>query len=145
MEKRGMKKASWIVLCVVGVLFAFFSLLSAANAYWRNWTIGPSSVTKLEAVVPGTEVALRGARATAAGFGVAFGVLFLAVVLGPYRRGDVWAWWALLGSTLSLAFIVLLRVPLLGTTLGIAPAAVPLVLVLLGLGLDLDRVRGSGQ
>ncbi len=41
--------------------------------------------------------------------------------------------------------IVMLRVPLLGTTLGINPAVVPLVLVLLGLGLDLGRIRGSGH
>lgn len=140
-----MKKASWIVLLVVGVLISFFSLLSAVNAYWRNWTIGPTSLTRLEAVVPGTEVALRGSRATAAAYGAAYGALFLTIVLGPYRRGEVWAWWALLGSTLFFAAIVLLRVPLLGTSLGINPAVVPLALVLLGLGLDLGRVRGSGQ
>jgi hypothetical protein len=140
-----MKKASWIVLSVVGLLFVFFSLLSAINAYWRNWAIGPTSLVKLEAIAPGTEVALRGSRATAAGFGVAYGVLLLAVVLGPYRRGETWARRAILGSMLSLAVIILLRVPLLGTTLGANPAVVPLALVLLGLALDRGSVRGSGQ
>jgi hypothetical protein len=139
-----MKKASWITLMVVGVLITFFSALSAINAYWRNWSVGPTSVTKLEATVPGTEVALRGARSTAAAFGVAYGVLFMIVVWGPYRRGEVWAWWALLSSMLCLAAIILLRVPILGTTLGINPAVIPLVLVLVGLGLDLDRIRKSG-
>jgi hypothetical protein len=137
------KKASWIVLLIVGVLVFVFSLASAVNAYWRNWAIGPTTLVKLEAVVPGTEIALRAARSTAAAFGAAYASLYLTLVLGPYRRGEVWAWWALLGSTLCFAVIVLLRVPLLGTTLGMIPAVEVLLLVLLGLGLDLGRIRGS--
>ncbi len=78
-----MKKASWVVLCVPGLLILLFSLLSAVNAYWRNWGIGPTTLTKIEMVAPGTEVALRGSRATAAAFGVGFAVLFLSIVLGP--------------------------------------------------------------
>ncbi len=136
-----MKRASWVVLFVQGLLILLLSLLSAFNAYWRNWAIGPTTLTKIEMVAPGTEVALRGSRATAAAFGVGFAVLFLTVVLGPYRRGEVWAWWALLGSMLSLAVVVLLRIPLLGTTLGTTPAVVPLVVVLVGLLLDLGRLR----
>jgi hypothetical protein len=140
-----MKKASWIVLFVVGLLMFVFSLLSAVNAYWRNWGIGPTSLTKLGALVPGTEVALRASRSTAAAFGAAFAALFLTIVFGPYRRGEVWAWWALLGSTLCFAAIVLLTVPLIGTTLGTLPAVEVLVIVLVGLGLDVGRVRGSGR
>jgi hypothetical protein len=140
-----MKKASWVVLCVLGLLILVFSLLSAVNAYWRNWGIGPTTLTKIEMVAPGTEVALRGSRATAAAFGVGFAVLFLTIVLGPYRRGEVWAWWALLGSMLSFAAIVLLRVPVLGTTLGTTPAVVPLVVVLVALMLDLGRLRAPNS
>lgn len=139
-----MKKASWIVLSLVGVLFVLFSALSAINAYWRNWEIGPTSLVKLEAIAPGTEVPLRGARATAAGFGVAYGVLLLGAILGPYRRGETWARRAILGSMLSLAVIILLRVPLLGTTLGVISAVVPLALVLVGLALDRGTTPGSG-
>ena len=140
-----MKKASWVVLCVPGLLILLFSLLSAVNAYWRNGGIGPTTLTKIEMVAPGTEVALRGSRATAAAFGVGFAVLFLSIVLGPYRRGEVWAWWAILGSMLSFAAIVLLRVPVLGTTLGTTPAVVPLVIVLVALLLDLGRLRAPNS
>ena len=140
-----MKKASWVVLFVPGLLILVFSLLSAVNAYWRNWGIGPTTLTKIEMVAPGTEVALRGSRATAAAFGVGFAVLFLSIVLGPYRRGEVWAWWAILGSMLSFAAIVLLRVPVLGTTLGMTLAVVPLGIVLGALLLYLGRVRAPNS
>lgn len=95
--------------------------------------------------MPGTGVPLRGARGTAAAFGAAYAVLFLIIVLGPYRRGEVWAWWALLASSLVLAILILLRVPLIGTTLGAPTAIVPLLLVLVGLGLDLGRVRTAAS
>ncbi len=140
-----MKKASWVLLCVLGVLILVFSLLSAMNAYWRDWGIGPTTLTKIEMVAPGAEVALRGSRATAAAFGVGFAVLFLTIVLGPYRRGEVWAWWALLGSMLSFAAVALLRVPLLGTTLGTTPAVVPLIVVQVALLLDLGRLRAPNR
>ena len=120
-------------------------LISAGIAHTGDWAVGPSSLEKLEAAVPGSGIALRGSRATAAAFAIAYSVLFLTIVLGPYRRGEVWAWWALLGSSLTLAIIVLLRVPLLGTTLGVTSAVIPLGLVLLGLALDFGRVRGSGR
>ncbi len=140
-----MKKASWIVLLALGLAMLALSLVSAVTAYTGNWAIGPTSLAKIEAATPGAGVALRGSRATAAAFAAAYWVLFLTIVLGPYRRGEVWAWWALLGSILSLAAIILLRVPLIGTTLGAITAIVPLALVLLGLLLDLGRVRDSGR
>lgn len=138
-----MKKASWIVLFVVGFVVLAVSLISSGVALRGDWPIGPTTLAKLDAEVPGTGVPLRGARGTAAAFGAAYGVLFLSVVLGPYRRGESWAWWALLGSSVVLAALILLRVPFLGTTLGMPTALVPLVLALVGLGLDLGRVRGS--
>lgn len=137
-----MKKASWIVLVVAGSVVLLASLVSSGVAAWGNWAIGPTSLTKLEAAVPGTSVPLRGARGTAAAFAAAYGVLFLAIALGPYRRGETWAWWALLGSSLTLGALVLLRVPLLGTTLGVGVAAALVGLALIGLLLDLGRVRG---
>ncbi len=138
-----MKKASWIVLLVVGVVVLAISLISTNVALRGDWPIGPTTLAKLEAAVPGTGVPLRGARGTAAAFAAAYGVLFLTIVLGPYRRGETWAWWALLGSSLVLAVLILLRVPLIGTTLGMPTAIVPLGLVVLGLLLDLGRVRRS--
>jgi len=138
-----MKTASWVVLFIVGLVILTISLISAGVAYGGEWPIGPTTLARLEAAVPGTAPALRGARATAAAFGAAFGVLWLTVVLGPYRRGEAWAWWGLLGSMLVLSAVILLRVPLIGITAGVPAALVPLILTVLGLVLDLGRLRGA--
>jgi hypothetical protein len=138
-----MKTASFVVLVLAGVAILALSLLSAGIAYSREFNLGPHQVSKVEAALPGAGAALRGARGTAAAFATAYAVLFLVVVLGPYRRGEAWAWWALLGSTLALALVVLLRVPLVGTRAGAGTALAALLLVLLGLVLDLGRLRGG--
>ena len=138
-----MKTASFVVLFLVGLAILVFSLLSARNAYTRDWAVGPTTVSKIEAIAPGAGPALRGSRGTAAAFGTAFGVLWLSVVYGPYRRGEAWAWWGLLGAILALAVVTLLRVPLVGARTGVQGALTLLVLVLLGLVLDLGRVRGA--
>jgi hypothetical protein len=69
-------------------------------------------------------------------------VLFLFVVLGPYRRGDVWSWWALLASSAALGLVIMLRVPVLGTRLGAGTGLVQLIVVLVALLLDVQRLRG---
>jgi hypothetical protein len=140
-----MKKASWIVLCVVGSLVLLVSLISTGIAYsaTSDWPIGPSSLVKLEAAFPGVGQALRGVRGTSAAFAAGYAVLWLTIVLGPYRRGETWAWWGLLGASLAVASVVLLRVPLVGITPGWQAAVYPLLLTVVGLLLDLGRVRGS--
>ena len=52
-------------------------------------------------------------------FGAGYGLLFLIIALVPYRRGDVWAWWAILAGTIVTCSIILLRNPVLGTNLGL--------------------------
>jgi len=139
-----MKTASWVVLFVVGLAVLLVSFISAGQAYGGgNWPIGPSTLAKVEAAVAGTAVPLRGVRGTSAAFAAAFAVLWLTVVLGPYRRGEAWAWWGLLGSMLVLSAMILVRVPLLGTNLGVPAGLIPLSIALLGLLLDLGRVRGA--
>jgi hypothetical protein len=139
-----MKTASWVLLFVVGLAFLVVGFISAGVAYGGGeWPIGPSSLSKVEAAIPGTAVPLRGARGTAAAFGAAFGTLWLTVVMGPYRRGEAWAWWGLLGAVLVLSAVILVRVPLIGSNLGVPTALIPLVVALLGLLLDLSRVRGG--
>ena len=93
--------------------------------------------------MPASLTALRGIRGTSASYAVAYGVLFLAIVLGPYRRGDVWAWKALLIAGLTQSVIVLLRIPILGTQLGASPAMTQPVLLVVGLLLDVGRLKGS--
>jgi hypothetical protein len=88
-----MKKASWILLTVVGVAITLLSLVSVVHAYRTrdDYGIGGSRVSKVARGDAGVATALRGIRGTSAAYGAAYGVLFLAIVLGPYRRGDVWA------------------------------------------------------
>jgi hypothetical protein len=139
-----MKKASWILLTVLGVAITLISLVSAVHAYRTrdDYGIGHSRVSRVAGGDAGVATALRGIRGTSAAFGAAYGVLFLAIVLGPYRRGDAWAWMALLGGGLTQFAIVLLRIPILGTQLGVEPAATQIVILVVGLLLDVGRLKG---
>jgi hypothetical protein len=127
-----MKTASWVLIAFVGVAALVLSLVSTARAYGRYAdNFGGKSLTEL---------------AYAAGFAA----LSLLITVGPYRRGDVWAWWALLLGTLLVAVLLLLRVPLLGTGWGgstgggaAAGALTQLALVGTGLALGAGRLRNG--
>jgi hypothetical protein len=140
-----MKKASWILLAVLGVAITLLSLVSAVHAYRSSddYGIGSMRVSKVAGGDAGVANALRGIRATSAAYGAAYGVLFLAIVLGPYRRGEVWAWNALLVAGLTQCVLVLLRIPILGTQLGASAAVTSVVILIVGLLLDVGRLRGS--
>ncbi|HET8644431.1 MAG TPA: hypothetical protein VFO85_03005, partial [Vicinamibacteria bacterium] len=84
---------------------------------------------------------VRARRGTAAAYASAYAVLFLFVVLVPYRRGEVWAWWAVLAGALTIALLTWLRVPLLHTRLGAGAGSVLLGATALGLLLDAGRLR----
>src|SRR5438876_8273676 len=119
-----MKTASWIILVVVGALTLLGSLVSLGRAYSSAGDqIGPASLAELSVGRPEVATAVRARRATAAAYAAGFATLFLAITLGPYRRGDVWAWWALSAGTLVVSVLILLRVPFLDIRLGV-PAAV---------------------
>jgi hypothetical protein len=139
-----MKKASWILLTVLGVAITLISLVSAVHAYRTrdDYGIGHSRVSRIAGGDAGLATALRGIRGTSAAYGAAYGVLFLAIVLGPYRRGDAWAWMALLVGGLTQFVLVLLRIPTLGTQLGVEPATTQVVLLAVGLLLDVGRLKG---
>jgi hypothetical protein len=139
-----LRTASWVVLTIVGALSLLASLGSAWIAYSGGrdeFGIGGPTVADVEAWRPEVALAVRARRGTAAAYASAFLVLYLSVVLGPYRRGETWAWWAVLASTLTLVALTALRVPLLGTTLGVAAALWQLGLVVVGLLLDVRRLR----
>jgi hypothetical protein len=149
-----MKKASWIILTLVGALTMVGSLVSLAVAYTSvPDQIGPATLDELSVGRPEVAVALRARRATAAAYGAGFATLFLAITLGPYRRGEVWAWWALSAGTLVVSGLILLRIPLLGIQLGAAAAVTgagtalsSLVQVAVaGLGLALGAGRLGGK
>jgi hypothetical protein len=103
--------------------------------------IGPVSLSELAAGRADLATAVRARRATAASYGAGFALFFLLISAGPYRRGDVWAWWALLLPTLLLAALVLLRMPMLGSRLDGTSTAALIQLVIVGLGLALGAGR----
>ena len=139
-----MKTASWVILVVVGALMLLASLVSLGVAYGSTSDqIGSVSLSDLSAGRPEVVTAVRARRATAAAYAAGFATLFLAIILGPYRRGDVWAWWALAAGTLVVSVLILLRVAFLGTQQGAPPAGVLLVAVGLGLALGSGRLRGT--
>ncbi len=142
-----MKKASWIVLAVAGTAFIVISLVSAIHAYNKgdDYGIGGVRVSKVAAGREAVATALRGIRGTSAAFATAYGVLFLAIVLTPYRRGDVWAWWALFAGSSTVLVIALLRIPFLDTTLGVSAGATQFTLTMVGLLLDVRRLTSRGQ
>jgi hypothetical protein len=147
-----MKTASWIILLLVAVLTLAVSLESANIAYRPHKDrIAGVTLTELAAGKADVETGLRARRGTAASFGAGFATLFLAIVLGPYRKGDCWAWWALLIGTLVVSGLLLLRIPALGIAFG-SPAGGTAreglaILVVVGLGLTLGarRLRGSSS
>ena len=138
-----MKKASWILLAVLAAAITLLGLVSAARAYRTgdDYGIGGLRVSKVAGGDSGVATALRGIRGTSAAYAAAYGVLFLAVVLGPYRRGEVWAWRALLAAGLTQFVLVLLRVPALGTQLGVAPAVTQVSFLVVGLLLGVGRLK----
>jgi hypothetical protein len=138
----------------VGALMLLGSLVSLGIAYGTaRDQIGPASLTELSAGRPDVATAVRARRATAAAYAAGFATLFLAITLWPYRRGDVWAWWALASGMLVVSVLILLRIPFLGVRLGATAAVtgagtamttiVELVVVGLGLALGSGRLRGS--
>ena len=139
-----LRTASWILLALVGALTLLVSLISANLSYWGDYPIGGTPVAEVAAGREAVLTALRGIRGTSAAYGAGFAVLFLATVVGPYRRGDKGAWWALLLATLTVAAIALARVPTLGIPLGqggTGPALFQGGVVLFGLLLDVGRLR----
>lgn len=143
-RREPLKTASWVILTVLGALVVIFSLVSAWWAYGgSNYPIGPTSVAQIATAHEGVGPALRAIRGTSAAYAAAYGVLFLAIVLGPYRRGEVWAWWAILGGVAVLAIITALRVPTLGVARGIEGVLTQLTVGLVGLLLDVRRLRAG--
>jgi hypothetical protein len=149
-KEAEMKTASWIILLLVGALTLVASLESANVAYRpHNDRIGSVTLTELAAGKAEVETGLKARRGTAASFGAGFATLFLAIVLGPYRKGDCWAWWALLIGTLVVAGLILLRMPALGIAMGspgsgtVVEALLMLGVVGLGLLVGAGRLRGA--
>lgn len=139
-----LRTVSWILLALIGAATLLGSLASVGVAYFSaDDQIGPVTLSELTSGRDDVAVAIKARRGTAAAFGFAYAALFLMVVIGPYRRGDTWSWWALLVGIVLSSGIILLRVPTLGTNLGLSAATIPLGLGLLALFLDVSRLKSA--
>lgn len=142
-----LRTISWILLALLGALTLLSSVASVSVAYFQEDDLigGPEGISLSELVGDRPEItaALKARRGTAAAFGAGYAVLFLFIVLVPYRRGEPWAWWAVLVGTLVTAGVILLRVFLLQTQLGLGAAVLPLVVVAIALALDAGRLKRS--
>lgn len=135
--------ASWVILLIISGAIALLSAVSL----WRAYTGQPDRLTSEYSVTQireqgGDEAvkAFRGRRATAATWAMGYGILAIVVTLIPYRRGERWAWWALLVSLGLSQLLSLARAPMLATTGGIQAPATLLAFVLLGLLAGAPRV-----
>jgi len=137
-----LRTASWVLLAIVGVLVLLFSLASANLAYRGMYSIAGVSIAEVAAGREGVLLGLRGVRGTSAAWGAAWAALFLAAVIGPYRRGDASTWWGLLASVVVLAAVASARV-LVGVQTGTGAPLLLLVIVLVALLLDVRRLGSS--
>ena len=135
-----LRTVSWVLLAIVGVLVLLVACLSAQLAYWGDYQVGGVPIEEIASGQDEVLLGLRGARGTAAAWAAAWATLFLAVVLGPYRRGDVTSWWGILASAIVLGVVVALRVPVLRMQAGTGTALVLLLIIILALLVDVKRL-----
>ena len=140
-----LRMLSWILLALVGGLTLLGALASVSVAYFQEDDPMGGVMPLSELAADHAEVAtmLRARRGTSAAFGAGYGLLFLVIVLIPYRRGELWAWWSLLLATLVTSGIILLRKPILGTNLGLGAATIPIAVVVIALLLDVSRLKDA--
>ena len=131
--------ASWVILLVLSVAIGFFSLGSLRTAYFTEQdSLTPGLTMEQLKGIGGDEAvnalkALKGRRATAATWALAYAVLAVFVTLFPYRRGEKWAWWALLLGLGLSQILSAARVLTIGTSQGASAAVTLLAALLLGL------------
>ena len=105
----------WSLLLLVAFLLAAGAVASLVTAYARgNDVIGGVSLNELAAVNPRIPEAIRGRRATASVYAFSCAVLLAWIALTAFRRGEKWAWRAILTSLGLGCVLSLLRIPLLG-------------------------------
>jgi hypothetical protein len=133
------------ILALLGGAILFVSFASARQAYsGADYDVGPVKLSELAVGREPVSSALRGMRATAAAYAAAFSVLLLAIVLVPYRRGEGWAFWALLAGVLVFAMIYMARTLLLGSWRGVGVGALQAGIALAALAVGrFERLPGT--
>ncbi len=123
---------AWILLLILGSAATLLGLVSSYVAYVgsQNSGIDPH-IERLRQITPELARVEQGRRGPAAALACAFGILYCFVAANGFRRGERWAWWAVLCSGGAGSLVILLRVPLIGTPLGMGAGIGFLVITLL--------------
>ena len=140
--------ASWVILLILSLFLTLGSAASMANAYFGETDQLSPGVTLEQIRAAGGEEAVkafRGRRATAATWALGAALLAIFVVVIPYRRGERWAWWALLAALGLSQFLSLARAVILGTTFGTGTPAIILAILLIGLLAGAPRMFRRGD
>jgi hypothetical protein len=138
--------ASWVILLVVSAGIALVSLQSLAVAYGKSDETLTREYTTVQIREQGGEEAFKAFKArrvTAATWALAYAILAIAVTLVPYRRGEQWAWWALLIAIGVSQILSMARAVTVVTTSGAGTAGVLLAFTLLGLMAGAPRMFGN--
>jgi hypothetical protein len=138
--------ASWVILLVVSAGIALVSLQSLSVAYGKSDETLTREYTTVQIREQGGEEAFKAFKArrvTAATWALAYALLAIAVTLVPYRRGEQWAWWALLIAIGVSQILSMARAVTVVTTSGAGTAGVLLAFTLLGLMAGAPRMFGN--
>ncbi|MEK6300702.1 MAG: hypothetical protein AABO41_08280 [Acidobacteriota bacterium] len=138
--------ASWVILLVVSVLIALASAGSLFQGYSKadeNITPDYSTVQMKEQGGEEAFRAFKARRVTAATWALAYALLAIAVTLVPYRRGEQWAWWALLVAIGVSQVLSMARAVTVMTTAGAGTAGVLLAFMLIGLMAGAPKIFGN--
>jgi bacteriorhodopsin len=115
----------WLLILLVGLLITLGGLASMAEAYRATEDrIAGVSLADLAKLSPDLPNAIRGRRATAASLAITSGLLVCWIAATVYKRGEKWAWYALLSSLGIGSILSILRIPLLGLSSGVGAPAV---------------------
>src|SRR4028118_1203108 len=136
----------WVLLLLMAAALTLLSI----NSTYLPLAARPDGVTSSVTIddigaktSPEVATALRGRRVTAATWALAYALMLWGVLLVPYKRGERWAWWAILLSLVVSQLLSLARIPMLDTQQGAGASAILLGIALVGLLLGARHVFGK--
>ena len=136
----------WVLLLLMAAALTLLSI----NSTYLPLAARPDDITSSVTLddigaktSPEVATALRGRRVTAATWALAYGIMLWGVLLVPYKRGERWAWWAILLSIVVSQLLSLARIPMLDTQQGAAASAILIGIALVGLLLGARHVFGK--
>lgn len=138
----------WVLLLLLATALTLLSI----NSAYRPLAALPDAVTPSVTIddigaetSPEVATALHGRRVTAATWALAYGLMLWGVLLVPYRRGERWAWWAILLSIVVSQLLSLARIPMLDAQQGAGAPAILIGIALAGLLLGAPHVFGKRE